>query len=97
MGNTPLNPLLIEGKFLPLEKGGLEGFYKYIVTIIRLLIAKGEAAMNIFLSLTVLIILLYVSIFIYMKICLAMNLRRGDSCHGMKCGISSAYYPKGRG
>ncbi|MEK6655865.1 MAG: hypothetical protein AABY58_00335 [Nitrospirota bacterium] len=97
MGNTPLNPLLIEGKFLPLEKGGQEGFYKYIVTIISLLIAKGEATMNVFLLLTILIILLYVSIFLYMKILFAMNLRRGDSCQGMKRGISSAYYPKGRG
>jgi hypothetical protein len=61
-----------------------------------LLIGKGEAAINIFLSLIGLIILFYVSIFLYMKIRLAMNLKRGDSCHGMKCGISSAYYPKGR-
>ncbi len=53
--------------------------------------------MNILLSLTGLIILLYISVFLYMKIRLAMNLRRGDSCHGMKCGICTAYYPKGRG
>ena len=36
---------------------------------------------------------LYLSVFTYMKVRLAINLRRGEACHGKKCNICTAYRP----